>query len=143
MSDVYSMSYEIESGKYNSAGEISKQVKSTLVKFGIDSILIRKIAVCSYEAEINVIIHSLGGKMTLSVGVDDIVVEIDDIGPGIENIELAMSEGYSTASPDARRMGFGAGMGLPNMKATCDKFSITSSKEDGTHIKMVFYRSEA
>ena len=107
-----------------------------------DPRLIRRVAICGYESEMNVVMH--GGDGTLSIEVDDekLVLEIIDDGPGIEDIELAMQAGYSTANDDHREMGFGAGMGLPNMKKNSDCIRIESQKNDGTAVRMIFFIPE-
>jgi anti-sigma regulatory factor (Ser/Thr protein kinase) len=98
---------------------------------------IRKAAIAAYEAEINIVIHSVGGRMEAAVKKNSILLIASDGGPGIANIEEAMREGYSTASPEARQMGFGAGMGLPNMKNCCDDFVIQSAADEGTVVRML------
>jgi anti-sigma regulatory factor (Ser/Thr protein kinase) len=123
-------SYEIVANDFNLAGKGSSDIKSNLKALGIDPKLIRKVAVVSYEAEINMVIHSYGGKLHCDIYKDRIVIISDDIGPGIENIELALTEGYSTATNKVRELGFGAGMGLPNMKRWSDEFEITSQNKD-------------
>lgn len=128
-------SYEIVANDFNLAGKGSSDIKSNLKALAIDPKLIRKIAVVSYEAEINIVIHSYGGKLYCDIYTDKIVVISEDTGPGIPNIELALTEGYSTASNKVRELGFGAGMGLPNMKKWSDQFEITSQNE-GTRIQM-------
>jgi len=100
--------------------------------------VLRRIAVASYEAELNLIIHSHGGKLTLEMTPDSIVLTSADVGPGIADISKAMQEGFSTASEEARDLGFGAGMGLPNMKRNADGFSIESEVGVGTTIQMAF-----
>jgi len=107
-----------------------------------DPRLIRRVAICGYESEMNVVMH--GGDGTLSIEVDEqkLVLEIIDDGPGIEDIELAMQAGYSTANDDHREMGFGAGMGLPNMKKNSDHIQIESPKNQGTAVRMVFFIPE-
>lgn len=128
-------SYEIVANDFNLAGKGSSDIKSNLKALGIDPKLIRKVAVVSYEAEINMVIHSYGGNLHCDIYKDRIVIISDDIGPGIENIELALTEGYSTASNKVRELGFGAGMGLPNMKRWSDEFDIISQSK-GTKIQM-------
>jgi len=135
---VMKLFYEVEAEDMNRAGEASAQIKKKLKQLGIDQSIIRKISIATYEAEINVVIHSLGGSIEVLIKEDKIEVFIEDIGPGIENIELAMQEGYSTANKTAREMGFGAGMGLPNMNRCCDKFYLNSKKGEYTKIKMIF-----
>lgn len=132
------LEYDIEQDDFSRAGEASSKIKKLLKQLGIDSGIIRKIAIASYEAEINVVIHSNGGKITVFVKSDCIEVFIEDEGPGIENIELAMTEGYSTATSAIRELGFGAGMGLPNMKRCSDAFFIESKPGEYTRLKMVW-----
>jgi anti-sigma regulatory factor (Ser/Thr protein kinase) len=134
---VYSDSFPVASGDYASAGEVSAKIKGILKMIGLDPALIRRVTIAAYEAELNMIIHSKGGHMTLKISPEEISVASDDMGPGIEDIELAMQEGYSTASSNIRMMGFGAGMGLPNMKKNSDVFEIKSGK-DGTSIRLDF-----
>lgn len=127
--------YEIIANDFNLAGKGSSDIKANLKILGIDPKLIRKVAIISYEAEINIVIHSYGGKLYCDIYKDKIVVISEDTGPGIPNIDLALTEGYSTASSKVRELGFGAGMGLPNMKRWSDDFEITSQNE-GTKIQM-------
>lgn len=132
------LEYAIEQDDFSRAGEASSKIKKLLKQLGIDSGVIRRVAIASYEAEINVVIHSNGGKITVYVKSDCIEVFVEDEGPGIEDIELAMTEGYSTATSEIRELGFGAGMGLPNMKRCSDKFYIQSKLGDCTRLKMVW-----
>lgn len=130
--------YPVESQQFATAGNVSSDIKTILKKLGVDKNVLRRICISSYEAEINMIIHSIGGEMKLEINSDSIKIYCDDVGPGIEDIELAMKEGYSTASEQARKMGFGAGMGLANMKRNSDEFEISSQLGVGTHIVMTF-----
>jgi anti-sigma regulatory factor (Ser/Thr protein kinase) len=130
--------YSVEQGDYIKAGEVSSTIKSQLKQIGIDATLIRGIAIACYEAEMNLVIHSLGGTISLSLSEDGIHLDIVDNGPGIADIDQALMEGFSTAPESARQMGFGAGMGLPNMKRCTDTFSITSKIGVGTTIQMGF-----
>lgn len=123
---------------FTTAGEASGKIKRILKKLGVNINVIRRLSIACYEAEINLVIHSLGGRITLEVGETGITLTVADVGPGIPNIELAMSEGYSTASDAVRMMGFGAGMGLSNMARNSDKFDIQSKVGVGTTITMVF-----
>lgn len=130
--------YQVIKDNYQDAGTASSDIKRTLKALGIDRKVLKAVAIACYEAEINIAIHSDGGTVTFEVDDEDIIhLSFDDIGPGIEDIELALTPGYSTASPKARELGFGAGMGLYNMQSVASTFEITSSKE-GTHIKMTF-----
>ncbi len=130
--------YEVTAGDYESAGEASADIKRRLRQLGVSSQVLRRVAVASYEVELNLVIHSLGGRLTLDVNADGVRLMSADAGPGIPNVELAMREGYSTASEEARSLGFGAGMGLPNMKRNADDFSIESTVGVGTTISMFF-----
>lgn len=130
--------YQIEKDDYENAGRASSHIKRTLKSLSVDRKLLKAVAIACYEAEINIVIHSDGGTITFEIDDDGIIkLSFDDIGPGIENLELAQTPGYSTASPKARELGFGAGMGLYNMKSVASTFDISSSKE-GTHIYMTF-----
>ena len=120
------------------AGEASAQIKRMLKKLGVDPGVIRRLAIACYEAEINLVIHSDGGKLLLELNPDNVTLISEDVGPGIPDIDLAMSEGYSTASDDVRMMGFGAGMGLANMARNADHFRIDSKVGEGTSIEMIF-----
>ncbi|WP_326909364.1 ATP-binding protein [Sedimentibacter sp. MB31-C6] len=131
-------SFEITSNDFITAGKSSSYIKSNLKSLGIDSKVIRKIAIVFYEAEINLVIHSLGGKIYCDLYEDKIIIISKDIGPGIDNVELAMTEGYSTATDKVRELGFGAGMGLPNMKKYSDIFKIISDK-NGTLIELTIF----
>ena len=123
---------------YTRAGEASTDIKRRLKQLGVSSMVMRRVAVASYEVELNLVIHSLGGKLMLDVGPDGVMLVSEDVGPGIPDIAMAMREGYSTASEEARSPGFGAGMGLPNMKRNADEFNITSAPGSGTTITMLF-----
>lgn len=128
--------FEIQGGDFVNAGESSCKIRNTLREIGIDSDIIRRIAIAAYEAEMNVVMYAYHGTMKINVYQDKILLTINDKGPGIENIELAMKPGFSTATEEMREMGFGAGMGLPNMKKNADTFSITSKVGQGTHLEI-------
>ena len=130
--------FSVKAMDFVTAGEASAQIKRLLKKLGVNSAVVRRLSIACYEAEINLVIHSNGGKLILTVGADDVTLVSSDTGPGIPDIELAMSEGYSTASDDVRMMGFGAGMGLANMSRNADRFTIDSKVGEGTNIEMVF-----
>lgn len=130
--------YNIRALDYATAGDASATIKRKLKQLGVDSTILRRIAVASYEVELNLIIHSLGGTLTLKMSPDEIVLVSQDVGPGIPDISKALQEGFSTASEEARNLGFGAGMGLPNMKRNADEFSIQSEIGQGTWIQMRF-----
>jgi len=130
--------FVVHKDDYDHAGQVSSTIKRTLKQVGINAKLLRNIAIACYEAEINLVIHSNGGEVTFEIDDDGVVtLAFDDIGPGIPNLDLALTPGWSTASPKARDFGFGAGMGLVNMKRVASDFEISSS-EEGTHIKMTF-----
>jgi anti-sigma regulatory factor (Ser/Thr protein kinase) len=131
------MKFTIEQGDYVTAGEASRKIKRNLRKIGIDKKIIRRVAIAAYEGEMNVAIHSLGGEMGVELLPDKVVVVIQDKGPGIPDLDLAMKEGWSTAGKEVREMGFGAGMGLPNMEKNADEFQIKSGSS-GTTISMGF-----
>ena len=134
--DIVKYTFDVEKDDFVRAGEASSSIKKILRQLGIDSSIIRRASIATYEAEINVVIHSLGGHISLEIDPEFIRITAQDNGPGIENVELAMKEGYSTASDKVREMGFGAGMGLPNMKKCSDKFSVDSIFGKGTTITM-------
>ncbi len=138
MSVVLHKDYAVERDDYANAGRVSSDVKSTLSSIGIPAPILRRIAVACYESEINMLIHAYGGDITLEVSDDGVIrMTFSDPGPGIPDLEKAMTPGWSTASDKAREMGFGAGMGLPNIKRVSDEFNITSSPE-GTTIALGF-----
>lgn len=116
----------VKPGDFESAGRLSQRMREVLRVRGIASEVFRRAAIIAYEAETNIIIHSLGGRITTTINPQKVRIEAVDEGPGIENIDLAMQEGWSTAGPLARELGFGAGMGLPNIKRCADVFSIQS-----------------
>lgn len=139
MSDVLLREvYPVAAGAYETAGEASASIKRKLKQLGIDSGVLRRISVASYEVELNLVIHSMGGTLTLAVDPEQITLISKDVGPGIPDITRAMTEGYSTANEEARSLGFGAGMGLPNMKRNASSFDIQSQPGIGTSIVMGF-----
>lgn len=128
--------FPIEGGDFINAGHASSQVKKILNQLNIDPALVRRVAVATYEAEVNVVAHAFRGIMKISVNPEKIFVTVEDEGPGIEDISRAMQEGYSTASEKVREMGFGAGMGLSNMKKNSDVLKISSRINSGTVVEM-------
>ena len=139
MADVSILeTFDVERGAFETAGEASATIKRTLKRLGVDAGILRRVAVATYEGELNLIIHSLGGRLELAVDENWVRVTSSDRGPGIPDIDKAMTEGYSTAPEDVRTLGFGAGMGLPNMKRNADDFSIASEVGVGTTICMGF-----
>lgn len=131
------LSFELEGGNFSKAGYASSQVKKVLKQLSIDPRIIKRIVVALYEAEVNVVAHAWRGSVLAVVEADKIMLTLKDEGPGIPDIPQAMQEGYSTASPAVREMGFGAGMGLPNMKKNVDELTIESEVGVGTTIRMV------
>ncbi|NJK95934.1 MAG: anti-sigma regulatory factor [Bacteroidales bacterium] len=132
-------SYTIEGGDFTRAGNASSQVKKLLKQLNIDNQLIKRIVVALYEAEVNIVAHASKGVIYVSILPDKVYLKLTDEGPGIPDIELAMKEGYSTASQKVREMGFGAGMGLPNMKKNADKMNISSEPGKGTTVELTTY----
>jgi anti-sigma regulatory factor (Ser/Thr protein kinase) len=135
---ILSKRFSIKARDYLRAGEVAIEVKGILKTIGFDAELIRRVSICAYEAEINVVLHGGDGTLHLFINTDGIGLVVKDSGPGIENIELAMKEGYSTASEEAREMGFGAGMGLPNIKRNSDSLKIDSEKGKGALLAISF-----
>lgn len=135
--NLYSGSFSIEGGNFNTAGIVSTSIKSILKNLGLPGDIVRKSAIVSYEAEINVVSYAKRAVVKVTVTPDMVQIEVIDEGPGIPNIELAMQEGYSTADQRIREMGFGAGMGLCNIKSYSDDFHIESEVGKGTHLKMM------
>lgn len=129
--------YNLEGGNFSRAGAASSEVKKLLKQLNVSPALIKRIVIALYEAEVNVVAHAYEGAMNVVFDNQTIRVKITDKGPGIPDIGLAMQEGYSTASPKVREMGFGAGMGLPNMKKNCDSLSIESQVGVGTTVTMI------
>lgn len=128
--------FSVEKDDFVTAGEASAKIKRTLKKLGVDSVLLRRISVCAYEVELNLVIHSLGGTIDFQVTQDGVTLLVKDRGPGIPDLDLAMREGWSTAPESVRMMGFGAGMGLPNMKKYTDRLQIDTVLGVGTTLTM-------
>ncbi|MBE6934962.1 MAG: anti-sigma regulatory factor [Ruminococcaceae bacterium] len=137
MSDVLRFHYDIDGENFTSAGEASVQVKKKLRQLGFPPDVIRRVSIAMYEGEINMVIHARGGDADVLVHPDRIEIILEDQGPGIADVELAMQEGYSTAPDSVRSLGFGAGMGLPNMKRYTEEMTIESTVGVGTKITMV------
>ena len=128
--------YEIRGGDFSAAGQASSEIKKLLKQFNIDPQIVRRIAIALFEAEVNVVAHAYKGIMKADIEPESIQVIVEDEGPGIEDIDKAMQEGFSTASEAVRQMGFGAGMGLPNIKKNVDEMILTSVPGRGTCLKM-------
>jgi anti-sigma regulatory factor (Ser/Thr protein kinase) len=131
--------YEIEGGNFNRAGHASSEVKKVLKQLNIDQRLIKKIVVALYEAEVNIVAHATKGTMEIYISPDKVDMILQDVGPGIPDVEEAMKEGFSTASQKVREMGFGAGMGLSNIKRNTDALTIDTEVGKGTTLKMTKY----
>lgn len=135
----FKKNFNVKARDFIRAGEASINVQNLLKSMNFDARLIRRIAICGYEGEMNAVMHGGDGSLSVEVDTDRLTLEIRDDGPGIEDIELAMQAGYSTANDDHREMGFGAGMGLPNMKKNSDQILIESKKNQGTLVRMTFF----
>ncbi|MEG2002535.1 MAG: ATP-binding protein, partial [Clostridia bacterium] len=122
--EMIKLEFDVDGENFATAGEASDAVKMRLKQLGIDSAIVRKVAIAMYEAEINMVIHADGGKAFVEIFEDRVELKLQDHGKGIADIELAMQEGYTTAPDNIRNLGFGAGMGLPNMKKYSDKMHI-------------------
>ena len=132
-------SYYIKSRDFIRAGEASIKIQTLLKSLHFDPKLVRRVAICGYEGEMNVVMHGGEGSLSFAINTDKLVMEISDDGPGIVDIEKAMQAGFSTALDEHREMGFGAGMGLPNMKKNADEISVDSDIGQGTRVRMVFF----
>lgn len=136
MTDSIRITYKIPGDDFTRAGEASSDLKSKLKQMAVDPEIIRKIAIAMYEGEINMVIHANGGTIDVDITPEKIIMKLADIGPGITNIEKAMTAGFSTATENVRSLGFGAGMGLPNMKKYSDKMKVESEPGVGTTVTM-------
>lgn len=137
--DEFRQIFKIKGRDFSHAGSVSTEIKEILQEIGVSPSIIRRVAIASYEAEMNVVMYAQQGELVLAVNPEAVQIEVEDEGQGIEDIELAMQEGYSTATEEMREMGFGAGMGLPNIKKNSHVFLITSTPGVGTYLKMIFY----
>lgn len=133
------MEFTISGGDFSKAGIASSEVKKMLKKINVEPKIIKRVVVALYEGEVNVCAHAYSGKINVEIDGKRIQIDIQDKGPGIENIEEAMREGFSTASNEVREMGFGAGMGLPNMKKNADEMELHSTVNEGTKVSIVNY----
>ena len=136
MSEAVKFHFSVDGEDFSSAGQASVRVKKNLRQLGISPEIIRKVSIAMYEGEINMVIHAGGGDADVLVYEDRIEISLDDHGPGIADVERAMQEGFSTAPDNIRSLGFGAGMGLPNMKRYTDSMTIDTEIGVGTHILM-------
>lgn len=131
--------FEIEGGNFSKAGTASSEVKKILKQLNVDPKLIKRVVVALYEAEVNVVAHAYEGNVVVNISVDRIQIMVSDIGPGIPDVEKAMVRGFSTASKEVREMGFGAGMGLPNIKKNTDEMNIDTEVGKGTKVELINY----
>jgi serine/threonine-protein kinase RsbT len=136
MENAIVLQYHVSADDFTRAGEASSDVKGKLKQLGISPEAVRKVAIAMYEGEINMVIHANGGEITVEITPEKVRMVLDDVGPGIPDIELAMQAGYSTAPDEVRNLGFGAGMGLPNMKKYTDAMEIVTKLGVGTKITM-------
>ena len=134
MDNAYTQRFVVQGLDFYGAGRASTQIKSMLKDLGVDPAIIRRVAIAAYEAEMNVVMYARRGVMTFEVTPTMIHILVNDEGPGIPDIDRAMQEGFSTATPEMREMGFGAGMGLPNIKRNADRFQISSVVGKGTSL---------
>ena len=139
MSEPLRYTYPVNGDDFMSAGGVSAVVKKTLRELGFDKDIIRRTAIAMYEGEINMVIHANGGVVDVEIYPDRIEVALKDTGPGIADVELAMSDGYSTAPDNVRSLGFGAGMGLPNIKKYSDEMRIETEVGVGTTVYLTIY----
>ena len=133
------LNYKIDGKNFDMAGEASSNVKRTLTKLGVSPLLVKRVAIAMYEAEINAFIHGGGGTADVDISNEKIEIVIKDSGCGIPDLNLAMQEGWSTASEQVRKLGFGAGMGLPNIKKHSDVLEIKTAPGQGTEVKIIIY----
>lgn len=131
--------YHIEGGDFTHAGNASSQVKKMLKQLNVNPVIIKRIVVALYEAEVNIVAHAYRGDIEVDIETDKVFIKLMDQGPGIEDIKLAMQEGFSTASQKVRDMGFGAGLGLPNMKKNSDILNVQSEIGKGTYVELTTF----
>ena len=131
--------YKVEGGDFTNAGNASSEVKKILKKLNVNPKVTRRIVVALYEAEVNIVAHAFRGDIKVDIETDKIRIVLTDEGPGIESIENAMTEGFSTASEQVREMGFGAGMGLPNIQKNADEMHIKSEVGKGTELEIITF----
>lgn len=139
MSQTISFHYDVPGDDFTRAGEASSSIKKALKQVGLAPDIIRNVAIAMYEGEINMVIHAGGGEIDVDIAPDAVHMVLRDQGPGIQDISLAMREGWSTAPDDVRSLGFGAGMGLPNMKKYTDEMKVESTAGVGTTVTMTVF----
>lgn len=131
---LYNKSFNIMGRDFANAGSVSVKIKNILKEIKIKPEIVYRVSICCYEAEMNEVMYAEIANLNFTISGDEAVITIEDKGPGIENVELAMKEGYSTATQEMREMGFGAGLGLPNIKNNSDEFKIESKISEGTNL---------
>lgn len=141
MSETIKLTYQVDGEDFTRAGEASSDLKSKLKQMGVSPESVRKVAIAMYEGEINMVIHADGGGIDVEISPEDITMVLADRGPGIEDIDRAMQAGFSTALDNVRNLGFGAGMGLPNMKKYTDEMKLETVVGEGTTVTMKVYIS--
>jgi len=132
---IFSLEFSVEGMDFAAAGDVAGNLKRALQQIGLDPVTVRKACIVVYEAETNIVIHAYRGKITVEVSTKGISIIADDEGPGIADVKLAMQEGYSTAPQHVREMGFGAGMGLPNIQRSADELDIQTRVGIGTKVQ--------
>jgi anti-sigma regulatory factor (Ser/Thr protein kinase) len=133
---VFKQEFPVKGSDFSRAGEVSCEIKNLLKELGLNAQVVRRAAIATYEAEMNIIMYAWQGSLILSVTPGRVRIVVEDSGPGIEDVELAMTEGYSTATAEMRELGFGAGMGLANIKRNADDFEISSEVGRGTRLEL-------
>ena len=136
MAEVMKLHFTVNGDDFTRAGEVSSKIKKTLNQLGFNPEVVRKVAIAMYEGEINMVIHADGGDIDVEISSDEIVIVMKDVGPGIPDLDMAMKEGFSTADNSVRELGFGAGMGLPNMKKYSDSMNIETEIGKGTTVTL-------
>ena len=137
MAEIMKLHYTVDGDDFTRAGETSSKVKKTLKQLGFSPDVVRRVAIAMYEGEINMVIHANGGDIDVDISPEEIVINMKDTGPGIPDIEKAMQEGYSTADQNVRELGFGAGMGIPNMYKYSDFMEIDTKIGEGTCVRLI------
>lgn len=130
------LEYNVEGGDFTRAGYASSQIKKALKQLNVDAAIIKRVVVALYEAEVNIVAHAYRGVIYATINGNGIILKLVDEGPGIKDVEMAMKRGFSTASPQVREMGFGAGMGLPNISDNADIFTIDTEVGKGTTLNI-------
>lgn len=137
--DSFSLDFPVKGMDFAAAGDAAARIKATLQQIGINAEIIRRAVIAAYESELNIVIHAYRGTLKATISPASVVIVAEDEGPGIPDIPLAMQEGYSTAPQHIREMGFGAGMGLPNINKCADKLDIKSEVGKGTRVKITIF----